>query len=204
MEEVREDRRVVKTKRMLRAALAKLMAEKSVNRITVRELTDIVDINRATFYAHYTDIYDLVEQTEKEIYENLQELLNQHALDYDGIDIRPLLRALFQFIANDAEMGFALLCRHGDVAFFQRIQALVGDYFKAQWQRFNSDADSRWRQPFIFVLSGCTGMMQYWLEHGMQETPEELADLCAHLVRNGLVNTVLERRAAEEKEKNGI
>ena len=50
------DRRVRKTKAQLRRGLARLMQEKSINEITVKELVDEVDINRSTFYLHYTDI----------------------------------------------------------------------------------------------------------------------------------------------------
>lgn len=50
------DRRVRKTKSQLRKGLAHLMKEKSIGEITVKELVDEVDINRSTFYLHYSDI----------------------------------------------------------------------------------------------------------------------------------------------------
>ena len=59
------DRRVRKTKAALRAGLIKLMQEKSIREITVRELVDEVDINRSTFYLHYTDIYDMLNKIEE-------------------------------------------------------------------------------------------------------------------------------------------
>ena len=65
----KEDRRVRKTKRLLREGLAKLMLEKPVKNITVREISELVDINRGTFYLHYKDIYDMVEQIQNEIFE---------------------------------------------------------------------------------------------------------------------------------------
>jgi len=57
--EQKEDRRVRKTKKALREGLAELLTQKSIQKITVRELTDKVDIHRSTFYANYEDIYDL-------------------------------------------------------------------------------------------------------------------------------------------------
>ena len=53
------DRRIRKTKAQLRRGLAKLLKEKTIKEITVKELVEEVDINRSTFYLHYTDIYDL-------------------------------------------------------------------------------------------------------------------------------------------------
>ena len=54
------DRRVRKTKAQLRAGLARLMQKKSIKEITVKELVEEVDINRSTFYLHYTDIYQML------------------------------------------------------------------------------------------------------------------------------------------------
>ncbi len=60
------DRRVRKTKAQLREGLAHLMLEKSIKEITVKELVDEVDINRSTFYLHYADIYQMLQQIEEE------------------------------------------------------------------------------------------------------------------------------------------
>ena len=57
------DRRVRRTRAQLRRALTELLEEKDIRSVTVRELTERADVNRGTFYAHYSDIYDLVEQT---------------------------------------------------------------------------------------------------------------------------------------------
>ena len=50
------DRRVRRTREQLKRALTQLLLEKPVREITVRELTDRADVNRGTFYAHYTDL----------------------------------------------------------------------------------------------------------------------------------------------------
>ena len=62
--EKKSDRRIRRTKALLRHGLAQLMSEKSVNEVTVKELVDLVDINRSTFYLHYTDIYNMLEKVE--------------------------------------------------------------------------------------------------------------------------------------------
>ena len=66
MENTKIDRRVRKTKALLLKGLTQLMEEKDVNHISVRELTDLVDLNRGTFYLHYRDIFDMVNQVRAE------------------------------------------------------------------------------------------------------------------------------------------
>ena len=67
------DIRVRRTKKLLRKGGAELGKTKSVNKITIKELTDLVEINRGTFYLHYKDVYDLVDSIENELYEELNQ-----------------------------------------------------------------------------------------------------------------------------------
>ena len=71
---IKEDKRVIKTKRALRLGLAELLAEKSIQNITVKELSDRVEINRSTFYANFTDIYDLYHKTEDIVIQEISDI----------------------------------------------------------------------------------------------------------------------------------
>lgn len=54
-----ENRSVRLTRKRLSDALITLLMQKPVREITVRELTELANVSRGTFYFHYTDIYDL-------------------------------------------------------------------------------------------------------------------------------------------------
>ena len=58
MEGHKEDRRIRRTKKLLKQALAQLMDEKEFKDITVRDITERADLNRGTFYLHYRDVYE--------------------------------------------------------------------------------------------------------------------------------------------------
>ena len=81
------DRRVRKTKAQLREGLAHLMLEKSIKEITVKELVDEVDINRSTFYLHYADIYQMLQQIEEEALENITHMLEEYPVDFSNTKI---------------------------------------------------------------------------------------------------------------------
>jgi len=57
-----KDRRIRRTQAAIWSAFLKLIFEKDINKITVKELCEQADINKSTFYLHYRDIYDLAEQ----------------------------------------------------------------------------------------------------------------------------------------------
>ena len=72
--ETKTDRRIKRTRYLLVHALTSLMLKKSIKDITVKELCESVDINRGTFYLHYKDIYDMLEQTEQGLLEQFEQV----------------------------------------------------------------------------------------------------------------------------------
>lgn len=65
------DLRKERTRRNIINAFIELRAKKPLEKITVKELSEKALINKATFYSHYKDIYDLSEQLEKETIETV-------------------------------------------------------------------------------------------------------------------------------------
>ncbi len=61
------DLRIERTRKCIRNAFIELRKTKPIEKITIKELAALASINKATFYSHYNDIYDLSEQIENEI-----------------------------------------------------------------------------------------------------------------------------------------
>ena len=72
------DRRVRRTRKQLRECLVTLLKQKKVQDITVRELTELADLNRGTFYLHYKDVFDLMDQIKNELIEEVESVLTHH------------------------------------------------------------------------------------------------------------------------------
>ena len=98
------DRRVRKTRRQLRECLISLLKEKKVQDITVRELTDMADLNRGTFYLHYYDIHDVLSDIFNDMTQDMLTTvdhlfcLNQKSCSYpfcQKIQMESQYRALF-------------------------------------------------------------------------------------------------------------
>ncbi|MCD8353472.1 MAG: TetR/AcrR family transcriptional regulator [Clostridiales bacterium] len=65
------DRRKQRTLHCIQSAFLQLRATKPLERVTVRELADLADISKATFYLYHKDIYDLSEQMQREVIHEL-------------------------------------------------------------------------------------------------------------------------------------
>ena len=78
------DLREIKTQRSIRNAFLQLRSEKPLERIRVKELAELAEISKGTFYLHYHDVYDLSEQLQNEVIENvMNSIVHPDAVLYD-------------------------------------------------------------------------------------------------------------------------
>ena len=180
MEGTTTDRRVRRTKARLRQALAQLLLEKDLSSITVRELTDLADVNRGTFYTHYRDLYDM---------------LDSYASDILQQDITPILRDVFRFVGRNKDLCQVFLTRQAVDRFSQRLNTLIYHKCLAEWrelyQRYPNlsglaDRPEEGNYALEFVVAGAVGLIRAWLERGAQESPEEMAQLTGQLILSGV------------------
>ncbi len=187
MEEKKMDRRVRKTRRQLRQALTVLMKEKPVKDITVREIADMVDINRGTFYLHYRDVYDMLEQIENEIFDEFNALINAKPILEGEKQPMLALRDIFTYFAANADMAIALIGPHGDQAFLSKLKNLLRDKCLHEWMQAYHTANAETFDYFYaFAVYGCIGLFQHWLETGMREPPERMAALAEQIILSGV------------------
>lgn len=177
------DRRVRKTKMQLRQGLARLMQKKSIKEITVKELVDEVDINRSTFYLHYTDIYQMLEKIEEEAMVDIREAM-EGCPTYctEREKIIPFLARFFSILDSNRDLSLALLGPNGDMDFVERIETLIASKFLKPSSLPATDTEIRY--AYAFCLSGCIGMIKTWLSRTEHESPEAMAELTYHLIDN--------------------
>lgn len=181
------DRRVRKTRRQLRQGLTKLMMEKNIQDITVRELTDLVDINRSTFYAHYKDIYQLLESIEQEMMAEFIEVVGRSSPCANAIEPLPMLLGVFEFVAQYSDMCLVLIGQNGDISFVNRLKEILKERCLKDWMRLFAGCPPYLYEYFYdFNVSGCMGILQRWLESGMRESPQEIARLSTRMILEGI------------------
>jgi AcrR family transcriptional regulator len=197
------DRRIRKTRRVIRQCLTELLKTKRLQDITVREISEKADINRGTFYLHYRDIFDLMEQIENELLEELEDVLN-HFKASDLLSNPALVfTRVFQLVKENSDMVSILIGQNGDINFVNRLKDIVREKCLKDWMElFRPGAgggrqtsrssqstlldDSAFEAYYSFTVTGCIGLVQYWLDSGLKETPEQLASLVEQIISKGL------------------
>ena len=172
------DRRVRKTRAQLRAGLARLMQKKNIKEITVKELVDEIDINRSTFYLHYTDIYQMLQSIEDELMEDILEAIKEHPLD-PGMKGEGYSFAvqLFRILSANKDICAALMGPNGDMAFVEKIEKLVEDAVLPELFTMFPQKVNDIKYAYAFCINGCVGMIKCWLTGDSDDTPEHMAYL---------------------------
>ena len=182
-----DDRRVRRTKKLLKDTLATLLTEKSINDITVKELVDIADINRGTFYLHYKDIYDMLNQIENEMIADLEQITDK----YPGSVLRgtpkPYIEEMFIYIKDNRHFCTMLLGSQGDMAFVEKLKHMVEEKcFRSIMEACPKNELQNYRLFASYTVSGCIGLLQDWIENGMKISPSKLAQVADDLIQNGI------------------
>ncbi len=90
------DRRIVKTKASIKNAFMLLMVKKQLNKISVSDVAAKAQINRSTFYLHYSDVPAVLTDIENEIAEEIENCIK----DFDISDIYGSVFKMFNYLTN--------------------------------------------------------------------------------------------------------
>ena len=187
----KEDRRVRRTKKLLTQALTQLLQEKQINEITVKELTDLADMNRGTFYLYYKDMFDMLEKIEDGMFEALDEIVSLHEHGDVSQQTKPILLDLFHFIEENQEMCRMLLSPHGDMNFLHRLNEVVREKCLKAWPDIRKEkGEADFDYHYSFVVFGCAGIIRAWVNRNCPESAEIMAEMAYGMILRGSLSGV--------------
>lgn len=179
------DRRVKRTKKLLRDSLFSLLQKKSINEITVTELTDVADINRATFYFYYTDIFDMLNQIQDEAYELFEDVLQ--GADECAATPEAFVKYVENILnfckQNTAIARFVITREYNNNKVLTKIKKLLAKNVPVAKEQYTQDDPRR----FIlnFALNSLTGTVVDWMDDGMVIPPNVMAEFITDMYING-------------------
>jgi AcrR family transcriptional regulator len=180
----RTDRRIIYTKMVLRQSLLELLRERPIEKITVKDICEKADINRGTFYTHFSDPYNLLEQIENELFAEIASSI-ESSLKAEAIS--GLLGQIFESILKNKDLCTVLFSEFGDKIFLRRIMYIAHDGSIAEWKKMiPSVKNEQMELLYLFYANGCVAIIQHWIQSGMQESPQELSDMIEKLSLHGL------------------
>ena len=179
------DRRVLRTKKNIRQAFLHLLSEKSLSQITVKELSDLADINRKTFYMYYSNIEDIFAELEDELVLKLVHVFEKELFENETFDSYSFFESLNLAIQEDIELYRTL--NHSDLLphLIQRAKnALIEVFFR----KYNISADSDNERYILYAeyaASGILSMYTKWFSRDFHMSLEELTRTAAEITLYG-------------------
>jgi AcrR family transcriptional regulator len=176
------DRRIIRTKIAIRKALVALIEEKGFDALSITDITSRADINRGTFYLHYRDKFDLLDQTEAEIIRDVENIVLQanslNFADFNSTDNPlPIVVTMFEYMKENAALMQAILGLEGDSALLTRIRQTVEKNLKLGFLAGIKAQNFLVPSEYLisYVVSAHFGVIQAWLQKGCVESSHEMA-----------------------------
>jgi len=196
MSEKKDDRRIRYTKRVIQESFVHLLSRKPIAKITVKEICEEADVNRSTFYAHYRDPYDLMQKIKQDVLVEIQSWLNGLIPLADGSRVYSAMKLVFDYALANAELCKVMLGEHGDEKLTEEIMMIAQSQVIEEW-RGSGGAEAGRLDYFIhFGVHAGIAVVKKWLEKGLKEPPEEMAQMVVQLIFNGL-NSVVPKRNSQ-------
>ena len=171
------DLRMIKTKKALFDALGKLLREKPFDKITVSDIVILAGVTRKTFYNHYQDKIEMVQDYQKGLIERIRQFRESHPrLDQDGY------AALFHLFEDEDATLMGLMSLNGS----DEIQSLMKQTILQSWKG-EIQSNTATLMPLVgeyqavLMMNAIFGIIQHWLTAGRRVPPEEMAEVMMQL-----------------------
>ena len=182
---------VDRTKQHIIQIFFEMMANVGFEQIRVSNLAKKAGINRGTFYHHFVDKYEILEEVEGDIYNQFKLLMDEHVClnheklreEVGGNGIQDLFQNTFlqimQFLYERKEIATILVGKNGRPQFIEKLESLYCETVRQNIGIESQIDDYRTHYLQEFVFSGVISVIKCWLRNGAKETPEEVAKLLA-------------------------
>ncbi len=180
MESDNMDRRKKYSLRAIRQAFLDLLAQKSLNSITVTEVCKLADINRGTFYKYYNDIDDLLRQISDSILDDIYKLMlsSSEEKNAENRDLHGLLNDALEVVLQNADI--LTMLKNIDILnvivpkFIFALKPAVSELLEKMSPKL---PENEAMYLTDFIMGGCGAIVQEWLRDGMTISKENIADM---------------------------
>ena len=177
------DLRVIRTRKLIMDSFIELSSKKEFKDITVKDITTEAMINRATFYYHFEDIYDLLEKVLSEV---LSINLDVEHFDENGLSEKSIIK-IFVAITNFQD-SLSNRCHRG---YEETIARIIRDqieviFYKMLSKQLTNEDDESLKITAIMLSWGIYGASLEWRRHHQQKSAEEFIQAAIPYIMAGI------------------
>lgn len=188
MENKKEDRRVRITKRAIMESFIELLERYPVAKLSVKKICETADINRSTFYAHYSDQYDLLNKIQQEVMEGLAGRILDISLTKNSQTTIQVLTEILEYAKNNAVVFGALLSEDENSPFRASLMEIVEKKIGEEAGRGDNTSIRAMEYLKTFAVSGYISIIKRWLYDGCVDSPKDLAEIMTKFLFQGVIS----------------
>jgi AcrR family transcriptional regulator len=182
---IKESRKTRYTRMVIRNGLIELMKQRPITDITIKEICDLADVSRPTFYAHYRDQYDLLQGIEDEIIAYFENALFVKKTKKQGKrEITLMIENVLQYIESNNYSVQVLLSENGDIGFQRKIFRRFVNYIQYMMKNYSEKAAGEEKNEYysIYTVHGIIAIVHHWLKNSMKIQRQDLAKMIVELM----------------------
>ena len=175
------DRRVIYTKRAIRDSFIELQQQKPIEKISVTEICKLADINRGTFYSHYSDPYDLRKSLEQELVDTIEARFHEMGAE------RLEYAEVFQLFRENRELCRIFAGPYADKAALLDIVLKQTDKYMDSHKEYIVNATETQVSYLRALLASSIAIsIHKWFNNGLDSDPTEIADILERFCYHGI------------------
>lgn len=175
----KNDRRTRKTKKAIKEALATLLQNRALKNISVSQITELADISRSTFYAHYQDIYDLYDQMENDVLEDISRIIVEApSHEYGEIYIK-----LINYIYDNATICHSFMGNSMNNQFRNKLSSFFEERYNriVLYEMKSETMHEEWKYISRYLNGGCIHAISLWLESDFSVPKDTLIQIIKNI-----------------------
>ena len=183
-----EYRSAVRSRKMINEALADLLTEKPLDKITVTDVVTRADINRGTFYAHYKDIPDVVDHLIQQTFSAIREAM-MSTVATDAKPEHTLLSTIQKLLEEDMSFYRKILNSSASAIMQEQLVAVVTEFMLEHKDQFYPGSQEEYKIAIRFCAGGLSNLYRDWFSGKLSITLSELTDVARNMISRIITGT---------------
>ena len=176
-----EYRSAIRSKKLITSALADLLSEKPLDKITVTDVVNRAQINRGTFYAHFSDVPDVIHHLILGIFSTIRQALADEPLQLTEIP-HTLLKRIQAYLEEDMEFCHKVMNSGAAQMMQEELVHLVVDYMLQHESLFGFGDHRLYELTIRFCAGGLVNLYREWFAGKMELSLEQLTQEAERMV----------------------
>ena len=182
----KNDKRSLKTRKAIKIAFLKLLKTNDISEVNITEITKTAGINRNSFYTHYKNVNNILDDINNEIYTYMEETLEKYSYLNVSVDPYPIISDFSKIIVNTNYITQYLLFSKSSTELARKLKDSICDRFYNSYVKEVPHGNPYIRYYIAFIISGVFDMYYVWFRNNKDVSLDELSRKISRFILMGL------------------